>query len=99
MPFTFIIAGLVLVIAGVRGTSDDLVTLVKGDFTGDNNFVYWVLAILVIGGVGYIPSLKSFSRAFLALVLIVLILAEGKQGNGFFTEFESAVKQITEGNG
>lgn len=99
MPFIFIIVGVVLVISGVRGTSSDLVTLVKGDFTGSDNFIYWVLAIGAIGALGYVQNLKDFSNALLALVIISLILREQKNGaGGFFASFTSAVKTITAGS-
>ena len=98
MPFVFIIIGIVMVTAGVRGTSQNLLTLLKGDLTGSNNFVYWIVSIGVIGALGYVQDLRSFSRALLALVIIVLVIRENQQGSGgFFTEFQSAVKQITGG--
>ncbi len=89
MPFVLIIIGLVLLISGVRGTvvssgqQEGLYDLVKGDFTGKDNFFYWFVAIMVIGAIGYIEDLQSLSRAFLALVVIVLFLSNG----GFFQKF------------
>lgn len=98
MPFVFLIVGIVFVASGVRGTSQDLLNLLRDDLKRPNNFIYWILAIAAIGGLGYVADLRSFSRALLALVLIVLILAENKQGSGgLFSEFQSAVKQITGG--
>lgn len=97
MPFAFIIAGIVLIAAGVRGKSSDLLTLLEGDLTGTDNFVYWIVSILVVGAIGYIKDLQSLSRAFLVLVIIVLILNEDKNGNGFFTEFQSAIVGVTKG--
>ena len=102
MPFAFLIVGVVLVISGVRGTSQDLLTLVKGDFQGKGSYLNWMVAILLIGSLGYIESFKGFSRAFLALVLVVLVLKEGnpKNGNGgFFQQFQTALQQISQGNG
>jgi len=97
MPFAFIFTGLVLAICGVRGTGDQLLELLKGDLTGKNNFFYWILAIILIGSLGYVDSLKNFSRVFLGLVLVVLILADNKEDatGGFFSEFTSAVQSIT----
>lgn len=77
MPFALIIIGTVLLVSSVRNTQGDLYTLVKGDFTGQNNYLYWMVSILVIGAVGYIPTLKPLSRMFLALVIIVLFLSHG----------------------
>lgn len=92
MPFAFLIVGSVLVISGVRATSSQLLTLVKGDLLGKNGYLYWMVVILAIGAVGYVPPLRNLSRAFLILVLIVLIL---KQGTGFFSMFTSSLNKIS----
>ena len=97
MPFAFAIIGLVLIVAGVRGSSADLLKLVSGDFTGDNNFIYWALSIAIIGSIGYVDELRPISRAFLVLIFVVLILAEDKSSTagGFFVKFQDAVADIT----
>jgi hypothetical protein len=98
MPYMFIIVGLVMVIAAVRNTVADtkdtngnvtdagLATLLKQDVSGQNNFVYWVLSILIIGAIGYIKPLQPVSRAFMLLVIIVLFLSN----KGVFSQFNSA---------
>jgi hypothetical protein len=79
MPILFGMFGIILIIAGVRNrvTSGDpsLMSLVKDDFSGNNPFYKWMLAILFIGAVGYIPNLRPISRAFMALVIIVFLLS------------------------
>lgn len=96
MPFIFLFTGVLLLVAGVRGKSSDLLTLLKGDLTGDNNFTYWILSILVIGALGYVSSLRTLSRSFLFLVILVLILNEGKKTpGGFFQSFQTAFAEIT----
>lgn len=103
MPFALIIVGLLLVVAAVRNTVTDngqqkgLTTLVKGDFTGQNNFIYWTVSILIIGALGYIESLKSFSRIFMALIVVALFL-KGDQGQSFFSNFQSALSSLGQGN-
>lgn len=87
MPFAFIIIGLVLLVSGVRNTQDDLFTLVKGDFTGQNNFIFWTISILIIGAVGYIPRLKPVANSFLVLVIVVLFLSN----KGFFANFNQQI--------
>ena len=77
MPFALLIIGIVLLVASVRNTQGDLYTLVKGDFTGSNNYLYWVVSILIIGALGYIDALRPISRAFLALLIVVLFLSHG----------------------
>lgn len=86
MPFALIIVGIVLLVAAVRDTiggDRGLFTLLKNDFTGQNNFSYWLVSILIIGAVGYIPTLRPISRMFLALVIVVLFISQG----GFFSKF------------
>lgn len=96
MPFAFIIVGIVLLISGIRGSASSLITLLQADLTGSDNFIYWILAILAIGSLGYIEDFKGLSRAFLALVLIVLVIAEDKGSTGgFFAEFTNAIKSVT----
>jgi hypothetical protein len=89
MPFVLIIVGVVFLDAAVRNTvtttpsgSPGLSTLLKGDFTGKDNFLYWMTAIFLIGAVGYIPKLETLSRAFMILILLVLFLSNG----GFFSK-------------
>ena len=91
MAFVFIIVGIVLLIAGVRGTQSQLWTLLQNDFSpsaqkqGQHSFLAWFVAILIIGALGYVEDLRPFSRAFMALVIIVLLLSNG----GFFSQINS----------
>src|ERR1700677_3290916 len=91
MPFLFLVFGTVMVVSAARNTQTQLIGLLKSDFTGNGNFIYWLISILAIGAVGYIPDLKPVSRAFLVLVVIVLILKNG----GVFTQFTSALSSTT----
>lgn len=98
MPFVLLIVGGIVLIASVRNTQDCLFTLVKGDFTGQGNFIYWVISLLLIGALGYIPKLKPLSVAFLGLVILVLFLTRGNPkgiGGGFFSQFTQQVKATT----
>ena len=94
MPFAFLIAGIVLAVSGVRGTTGDLTQLVKGDFQGKNNFAYWLASILVIGAIGYIEEFKPLSRMFLVLVVVVLFLSN----RGFFAAFMQQAFTSTSAN-
>lgn len=78
-----LILGEMLLVSGIQGTQDDLFNLLRGDFTGTNSFIYWLAAIAIVGGVGYIPGMKNFSHAFLVLILIVLIIGEQNKNNLF----------------
>jgi hypothetical protein len=98
MPFALLLVGLVLLISGVKNTQDTLFATVKGDFTGQDNFIYWFVAIIIIGAVGYIPKLKPISTAFLALVIVVLFLKKGSAsglGGGLFAQLTSALNSTS----
>jgi hypothetical protein len=88
MPYALILAGIVLTVAGVRNTQATLYTLLEGDFTGPHSFVWWTLSIVGIGAVGYAPALRTFANYFLALILIVLVIAN----KGVFEQFTNALK-------
>ena len=90
MPFALLIVGTLLLVSGVRGTSGQLATLVKQDFTGSGNFIYWIVAILILGAIGYSDELKPLSRIFTVLVIVVLFLSNG----GFFQQFTSALGTV-----
>lgn len=90
MPFALMFIGLVLTIAGIRNKQTDLFNLLLGDFTGQNNFVSWSVAILAVGSLGYVDQFKQFATAFLALLLAVLLF---KKDLGFFSQFQKAINQ------
>jgi hypothetical protein len=95
MPFVLIVIGIVLVIGGIRNTiggDKGLISLVKSDFTGTNNFTYWAVSIAIIGGIGYIETLKPVSRAFMTLVILVLILSNG----GVFQKLNASLQSKTQ---
>lgn len=80
MPVLFTVIGIVMLTAAIRDTIDGdkgLLSLLKSDFQGKNNFIYFIVAILLIGGIGYIPMMKTLSRYMLALVLVVIFLVNG----------------------
>jgi len=79
-------------VAAVRGKQDDLFTLLKSDFTGDNNFIYWILAIAMLVAIGTIDKLKPITNAFLVLIILVIILANGRKDL-----FNNISQQIKEG--
>jgi len=87
VPLALLVIGIVLITSGVRGTQDELFSLLKSDFTGPNNFMVWLAALGAVGATGYIPGLAPVSRAMLVLILVVLVLTN----RGFFSQFTNAV--------
>jgi|ERR1035437_314255 hypothetical protein len=102
MPFVLIIAGTILLVAGTRNTQADLYHLLVGDFTGQHNFVYWFLSIMVIGAIGYVPKMKPISEGFLILVILVLFLKTCPKDSpnctgGLFDKFNQQLSSGTAG--
>lgn len=98
MPFVLILVGLLIVIAGFQNTYKELGTQLASDFTGQNNFTWYLVSIFVVGAIGYAggknSSLQNFSRAFMALIIVAMVLANSKAGNNFF---DALTKQIQAG--
>jgi hypothetical protein len=82
VTFALIIIGLFMLITGVRGTHGELAALLKDDFTGENNYLKWVLAMLVVGSLGYIRPIRPVANGILALVIMTLFLSN----KGFFAK-------------
>ena len=94
MPLALVLLGILFLTAAVRGDkcdgqqcSDLLFSTLKDDFTGPNNFIYWGIALFIIGAAGYYKPLKPLSNAFLILVIVVLLLSN----RGFFEKFMYAI--------
>lgn len=87
MPLVFIAAGLVLILTGVKGDAGDLWDLIQGDFSGPDNFIYWMLSIFALGAMGYIPQLRGLSRVFIVLLIVTLLL----HNKGFFAQLQAFV--------
>lgn len=75
MPYVLLFFGVVLLVAGIRNTYGQLLTLIENDVSG--GFLAWLAAVAVVGGLGYIPKLKALSVAFMTLLLLVLVLSNG----------------------
>jgi hypothetical protein len=92
MPFLFAIIGLLLIVVGFQNTYKQFGTLVAGDFTGTNNFIYWIISIILLGSIGYIKPLQTLSRALLVAILVGLIFRKGNANI-----FNSVLGQIQSG--
>jgi len=102
MPFALLIIGLMLITVSIRNTQDTFIGLVKGDFQGTGNFWWWVVALVVIGMLGNIKTIKPVMDGLLVLILLALVLSRGNPqnaGGGFFKQFVTAIQQGTSGSG
>lgn len=88
MPFALVVIGLLLIVTGTKDTYQQFGALLVKDFTGPGNFTYWLVSIGTVGALGYNEKLRPFSRAFLFLILVGMIIRNG----GFFDKFNAAIK-------
>lgn len=91
MPIFLLFIGLLLVIVGAQGTHREFFRLLLSDFSGTGNFVYWVVAIVVIGSLGFVRTIRPVSDAFLVLVLLVFVISN----RGFFAQFNRQIGAAT----
>lgn len=87
MPFALVFIGLIMIVAGARDTHAALGKELIEDFTGPGNFLYWFAAIGALGALGAIPQFRGFSRWFMALVIIAMVIRNG----GFFDKLSEAL--------
>lgn len=83
MAISFILIGALLTVAAVKNQQSLLFSTFIGDVEG--GYIYWALAVVAVGLVGYIPSLAGLSTALLALIFVVLLLSH----TGFFSKLEA----------
>ena len=86
MPFVFTIAGVLLVVSGVRGTSTDLFKLVKSDFSGTHNYFEYIVAVFLVGSIGYVKELSTMSRLFMFLIIAGLLYQNKQFFSGLVTQ-------------
>lgn len=85
-------------VTAYRGTQSELFSVLKDDFTGSNNFVYWVLAVILVVAVGNIKQLKRVSDAFLVLLVIVIVVSQYKYNKDLLGSFIEQIKRGTSGS-
>jgi len=92
VPLILIALGVALLVASIRGTlqSSDpqnpgFLDLLYQDFVGSGNFFAWIVAIGLVGAVGFYKPLRPVSVAFMVLIIIVFLLAANKGGKDFFS--------------
>jgi hypothetical protein len=95
MAWGFILVGALLLVAAWKKKHGELFDLLKDDFTGEGNFVYWVLAIIALIALGTFRPIRPITDGFLGLVVLVIIIAPYRNGRDLFSEFRSQVKEGT----
>lgn len=92
MPFALVTIGFFLIILGFQNTYKQAAVLISNDFTGENNFIYWLASLGIVGSLGYIESLEKFSRYGLTLIILVMIL----RNRGVFENLQEALSTGTQ---
>lgn len=92
MPLLLIFIGLLLVITGFQDSYKALGSQVQKDFTGQDNFFYWLLALAALGALGYFNKLKTFSDVIMGLIILVMIVSKN-QGVTFFENLIPSLQQ------
>jgi hypothetical protein len=75
MPFALVLIGLVMIVTGAKDTYKQFGDELISDFTGPGNFTWWIASVGAVGAVGYIPQMEKLSRAFMALVIISMLIS------------------------
>lgn len=92
MPIFFLVIGIMLIVVAINDKMPQLGSLVKDDFqpsSGDPGFAAWIIALFVIGSLGYVKALRPLANSFLVLVVLVMFLSN----QGFFAKFTSAIQK------
>jgi hypothetical protein len=100
MPFVLLIIGILLLVVVIQDTHKELGALLYGAFSGEQSFLWWILALAGVGSIGFIDDAgaKTFSKYLLFLILVVMIVRNYSDNDGKVTDFFSAaVDQIKDG--
>lgn len=99
MPIILIILGALIAVSSIQDTHRKLWRVTSGAFTGKDNFIYWVIALVAVGAVGYVGTetgkLRNFSVYFMILIIIVMLLSNNKDGKNFFEMFMQEIEEGT----
>ncbi len=94
MPYVLIAFGTLLAIAGFQNTYKELGAIIADEFTDrpdSRSFFYWMMAIIILGGLGYIPALRAWSKAFVLLILVGLFFSPRSNMQQWFEKFNAAL--------
>lgn len=91
MPIALLIVGIFLAIAGIKNNAATVGEVLRDDFSGAGSFWYWIVAVIIIGSVGYYAKAESVSRLFLVLIVIVFALSN----EGIYARIAGALENPT----
>lgn len=88
MPLVFLFIGVVFLVLARNGTQGDFETLLKSEFRGNQNFLVWASAFIILGLIGFWKTARPITDALIGLILFVLIISNG----GFFDKLNAALR-------
>lgn len=86
MPVILIFLALILIMAAWNNTQATLAGNLATDVPG---FAKWAIAILIVGGLQWIPGMKIPARWLLGLVILVIVLTQGTRIAAGFSDLTS----------
>lgn len=87
MPIALLIVGALLIIVAFQNTMGELARQLGADIPG---YFKWLVAIVAILVLGYVPQLRTASRVLLGLVVLVVVLTNYRQMIAGFKAFASS---------
>jgi hypothetical protein len=95
MPFALITVGILIFITAINNTWRQFGSqLYKDLFGASGGFVYWAAGLVIVGLIGYIPTLKKPSDLFMILIILAMLL----QNKGFFGELQQGLQSGSTGS-
>ena len=91
MPIVLILIGAMLIVSAWKNTFGTLTSALATDLPG---FAKWFLAVALVGGLGYVPGLRTPSRWLLGLVMLSLVL---KNYTNIFAGLQNAASGASPG--
>lgn len=94
MPAILVLAGIIFLASGIRGTQNDLFSLLAEEFTGKDGrpgFGATAVAVGASASLGYVPGLRTASNWLTALVFVSLIAANVRAQNNPFKRLKEFV--------
>lgn len=93
MPFIALLIGAILIIVAFQGTHTQLAAELEKDIPG---FFKWLIAIVIVLGLGYIPGFERPSRWLLGLVALVIVLTQYQAIINGFKNFAGTGQQTAQ---
>jgi hypothetical protein len=95
MPFALITVGILIFVTALNNTWRPFGSQLYKDLFGESGgFVYWAAGLVIVGLIGYVPSLKKPSDLFMILIILAMLL----QNKGFFGELQQGLQAGTGGS-